>query len=108
MTLRKRLEQKRDEDAKSAHDMIDDQLALKWEYVAAYKAGAAPRDELLAVAFEALGISAAAIEALTLTQVEAGMGLVGKHIVVPDTLRRIREALAKFEAFLGEKGGVSE
>lgn len=46
---------------------------------------------------EVLGIAEKAIEALATSQKEEGMGLLGKCIVVPDALRRIREALADEE-----------
>lgn len=50
---------------------------------------------------EALGIAEKAIEALTLSQKESGMGILGTHIVVPETLRRIREALASYRTGSG-------
>lgn len=44
-----------------------------------------------------LGISAAAIECLTLTQKDEGMGLLGQHLVGPETLKKIKEVLKETE-----------
>lgn len=96
-------QKKIEEDAKNAHSMIDNHIALKWEYVEAYKAGATSMLPVIEVLMEALGVSEKAIEALTLSQKEYGMGLLGTHIVVPETLRRIQETIAKAKEMLGEK-----
>ena len=40
MTITKEDLEAIEKEAKTAHDSIDDQLALKWEYVAAFKEGA--------------------------------------------------------------------
>ena len=99
----------READLTAARKAKDEEIAKwKWEYENLCKFAndfEAERDDLqrrLGIAEDALGIAEKAIESLTLTQKESGLGLLGTHIVVPETIRRIREALSQIR---GEKAG---
>ncbi len=55
----------------------------------------------LAIAVGALEECELAIEALAITQKEIGMGFIGKHLVAPVTLKKLKEALAKIQGVKG-------
>jgi H+/gluconate symporter-like permease len=73
----------------------------RWQMAAAFSSGVKWEHERAKALVEALGLAESAIEAMATTQTEKGMGLLGKSIVAPETLRRIREARSAY----GEKEG---